>query len=286
VQHNLWLTGWLMLLSGVVYTALTMRVTFAHRRVIQHEYSTHDTITLDWLVTLCATSVLVWGIAVLARIVEPWGSVPTGTGDQLIAGLMVVATFLIGYRGLQQTGIQRLPDLPAAGQPELMQPATALPVPVLLTSQMSTDNIARPAAAVQPDETKPERTSLSPAVAAAIEHRLRAVMRNDEPWRDDALTLGALAEVLNTRVRQSFHEYVNGLRIADVQQQLRRPDAASRTLLGIALDAGFSSKSTFNAVFRRQVGMSPSAWRDAHQASSSAIPSAHVPPDPSGRPSG
>lgn len=38
----------------------------------------------------------------------------------------------------------------------------------------------------------------------------------------------------------------------------------NRYVLAIALDAGFSSKSTFNAVFKKQTGMTPSQFRDQH----------------------
>jgi AraC-like DNA-binding protein len=50
---------------------------------------------------------------------------------------------------------------------------------------------------------------------------------------------------------------VNGLRVAEVQRRLARPDAQRYTLLGIALESGFNSKTTFNRIFKQFVGVAP-----------------------------
>ncbi len=284
-------SGWLKLVSGAAYTMVTVRLTRSHRRAIRQQYSTLDRITLDWLLTLVVAGGIVWSVAIGARFIEPAGLIPSGTGDQLIALLMVVATYAIGYRGLQQSAVVPL--------------ATATPA-----------EASAPLGAEEPPrlEEASGRSSLSTGMASAIEQRLRTTMRDAEPWRDATLTLGDLAqrvgttthklsEVLNTRVQQSFHDYVNGFRVHEVQRQLARPESASRTLLAIAQDAGFASKSTFNAVFRRVVGMSPSQWRDeitaadveplaGERSSQAARPqprphatgSLHVQSDPMGRP--
>lgn len=284
-------SGWLKIASGAAYTIVTVRLTRAHRRAIRQQYSTLDRITLDWLLTLVVASAIVWSVAIGARFVEPAGVVPSGTGDQLIAVLMVVATYAIGYRGMQQSAAVPLATAtPALG----LAPLDAGEAPM--------------------EEGASGRSSLTPGMGSAIEQRLRTTMRDAEPWRNAELTLGDLAqlvgttthklsEVLNTRVQQSFHDYVNGFRVQEVQRQLVLPESASRTLLAIAQDAGFASKSTFNAVFRRVAGMTPSQWRAERTAADvealpgeqssreergrphpHAIESLHVQSDPSGRP--
>jgi AraC-like DNA-binding protein len=257
IARNLEVSGWLKLLSGVVYTVLTMRLLQRHHRALRERYSTLDRMTLDWLLVLVAASVLVWGIAVAAQFGESAGLVRAGIGDHLIVLLMAVATYLIGYRGLQQAIV---PVADTLG--EVAVEATA--------------------------PSRSERSLLSTTVARTLEERLARVMRDDQPWRDADLTLGDLAarvgttphklsELLNTRIEHSFHDYVNGFRVREVQRLLLRPESSARTLLALALEAGFASKSTFNAVFRREVGQAPSAWRAAQTAS-------EVQTDPSGRP--
>lgn len=93
-------------------------------------------------------------------------------------------------------------------------------------------------------------------------------------YREPALTIGQLARrsgypeylvsaVINRRCGGTFWDYVNRLRVEAVRERLC-DGADTRTLLDIAYDCGFTSKSTFNAAFKRQVGDTPSAYRRAH----------------------
>ena len=86
-----------------------------------------------------------------------------------------------------------------------------------------------------------------------------------------ALTIGQVAKrsgypeylvsaVINRRLGGNFWEYVNRLRIEAACAALADP-ADSRSVLEIAYDAGFTSKSTFNAAFKRLTGKTPSAFR-------------------------
>jgi AraC-like DNA-binding protein len=95
-------------------------------------------------------------------------------------------------------------------------------------------------------------------------------------WRDEDLTLAELARRLGTSPRtlsralneglgQGFNEFVNRLRVDAVAAELRDP-ASRRDLLAIALDAGFSSKASFNRAFRAYAGTTPSAFRRQAEA--------------------
>ena len=95
-------------------------------------------------------------------------------------------------------------------------------------------------------------------------------------WRDPDLTAPRLARLLGTNgtylsrafnegLGRNFNEVVNRLRVEAVQDELRRP-GPGRDLLPIALDAGFNSKASFNRVFKRLVGVTPSAFRAAAAA--------------------
>lgn len=285
VRQQLDVAGWLKIASGLVYTTLTVRVTVRHRREIRTRYSTLDGVTLDWLLLLVLASVVAWGIALFARVLEPWEIVQPGTGDAVIAAMMAVATYAIGYRGLQQ--VVTPPPVPPT--PEIALPAEA-------PAFVSPSSAATPTVTDSPHAV-PDRAPLTPGMMNAIEQRLRTAMERDEAWREADLTLADLAErvgttthklsaVLNSRVEQSFYDFVNGYRVREVQRLLRLPETASHTLLTMAMNAGFASKSTFNAVFRRQVGMTPSAWRDAHRPSAAQSDRLHVRTDPDARPAG
>ncbi|NUO71735.1 MAG: helix-turn-helix transcriptional regulator, partial [Frateuria sp.] len=90
-------------------------------------------------------------------------------------------------------------------------------------------------------------------------------------YLEPALTIGQVAKrsgypeylvsaVINRRMGGSFWEYVNRLRVEAARERLADP-ADARTVLDIAYACGFTSKSTFNAAFKRQVGQTPSGYR-------------------------
>lgn len=270
--QNLWASWWLKITSGAVYTVATIRVVRRHRRAVEQQYSSLRSVTLDWLVLLGAASAAAWGVVIAAGAAEPLRLVPQGTGDQLVAVVMTAAIFLLGYRGLQQPEIHVI-EVPLPTQAPRVAAVDSGPVAVASDERVIERGGER--SGERSGERILERSSLTPGTVRALKDRLHQAMEKEQAWRDAELTLGSLAqeigttphklsELLNTQVGQSFHDYVNGFRVAEVQRRLREPGDAHRAVLTLALDAGFASKSTFNAVFRRQTGMTPSAWRAAH----------------------
>ncbi|QEC78425.1 ABC transporter permease [Mucilaginibacter ginsenosidivorax] len=92
-------------------------------------------------------------------------------------------------------------------------------------------------------------------------------------YQDADLTLGSLAKkvdlhphelsrIINTVLKKNFNDFINEYRIREVTRKMQEPAYDRLTLLGIALDAGFSSKSTFNRTFRQMTGMSPAEYKN------------------------
>jgi AraC-like DNA-binding protein len=99
--------------------------------------------------------------------------------------------------------------------------------------------------------------------------RLVQLMDQEQPWREPDLTLHELAQrlgahpallsrVLNTGCRQNFNDFVNTYRTQEAQRKLADPRFAHYSLMGVALESGFNSKSTFNRVFKKLTGQAPS----------------------------
>ncbi|PTT83400.1 AraC family transcriptional regulator [Pelomonas sp. HMWF004] len=130
----------------------------------------------------------------------------------------------------------------------------------------------------RPPEPGPEPMLPAPAALraapdwAALGAGWRARTEAEEWFRDPALSLDSLARLLGTNTSylsrafneglgQSFSDVIGGLRVDWVQQQLAAGDCCE--LLDLALQAGFSSKTSFNRVFKALTGQTPSAWRRA-----------------------
>ncbi len=70
-----------------------------------------------------------------------------------------------------------------------------------------------------------------------------------------------ISEVLNKGLGTNFYDFVNGYRLAEAKKRLIEPQYTHLNILGIANDCGFNSKSVFNEIFKRKVGVTPSEFR-------------------------
>jgi AraC-like DNA-binding protein len=70
-----------------------------------------------------------------------------------------------------------------------------------------------------------------------------------------------LSEVLNRAMRTNFFQFINRYRIEVAKERLRDPQYNYMNIIGIAMDSGFNSKSSFNETFRDFVGQTPSIYR-------------------------
>lgn len=141
-----------------------------------------------------------------------------------------------------------------------------------------------PVVVAQPDGAGQADAEATPADPAGddprfddVAARLATLMSAQAMFREPALTIAQLARrsgypeylvstVINRRLGGNFWDYVNRHRIEAVRACLA--DAGEgRSILDIAYDAGFTSKSTFNTAFKRIVGETPSAYRRRHAAS-------------------
>ncbi|BDD14250.1 hypothetical protein MATR_10750 [Marivirga tractuosa] len=101
-------------------------------------------------------------------------------------------------------------------------------------------------------------------------------MKQEKWFLNTSLSLRSLAEnlnissnklswLLNERIGQNFNEYINSLRLEHFKVLVLDPENSHFTLLALAYDSGFNSKSVFNTFFKNKEGMSPKAWLKANQ---------------------
>lgn len=102
---------------------------------------------------------------------------------------------------------------------------------------------------------------------------LRHQMKINRFYLDEELSLNSLAKelgisihelskIINTGLRKNFNDFVNEFRIQDVTRKMRDPAYDRLTLLGIAYDCGFNSKTTFNRAFKQIAGKSPAEYKN------------------------
>lgn len=102
--------------------------------------------------------------------------------------------------------------------------------------------------------------------------RLDGHMLESKPYMNGKLTLNDLShhlevstnhlsQAINENTQKNFFDYVNGYRVEEVKNRVHNPEYDHITLLGIALDCGFNSKSSFNQIFKNATGQTPSEFK-------------------------
>ena len=101
--------------------------------------------------------------------------------------------------------------------------------------------------------------------------RLIDLMEQKDLYLDPELTLRSLAEymnlpanhmsqLLNKGFNQNFTEYVNTYRLEHFKKLLQTTDSHHLTILALAYDSGFNSKTVFNTFFKNKEGITPKAY--------------------------
>ena len=73
-------------------------------------------------------------------------------------------------------------------------------------------------------------------------------------------TAHILSKIINERLGKNFSELINQYRIEEAKKRMTDPAFAHLSIMGIAMDVGFTSKSAFNESFKKQNGLTPSAY--------------------------
>lgn len=69
-----------------------------------------------------------------------------------------------------------------------------------------------------------------------------------------------LSWLLNEHLDQNFNEFINKYRLEHFKNEVLKPSNSHITLLGIAYESGFNSKTVFNTFFKKETGMTPRQW--------------------------
>lgn len=209
-----------------------------YRQRLRQRRSDADRRSLRWIWAMAIAQLVVWCIAATHWLVRT-----PGVDYFLIYGAVAAWVCMVGWFSLGQPPVADDDD-PSQADAEPAQDAAPVP---------------------EDDPRFPE-----------VEARLSQLMTNEALYREPALTIGQLAKrsgypeylvsaVINRRFGDNFWEYINRQRVEAARACLAEP-GDTRTILEIAYASGFTSKSTFNAAFKRQAGQTPSSYRQQHAA--------------------
>jgi AraC-like DNA-binding protein len=245
-----WVRIVIFIISGFGYTIWASVLLRQHKRNIVEQFSNTERISLQWL------QYLIYGLGITWILVS-WGN------DEWIFGAATLFVLFIGYFGIKQVGIFTnfnnlyTPDYTANFDTKNTLSEVPLDVKPVLEEDMT--------------KKKYQKSGLSMEQAEKLQHELAVLMQTEKLYKNPELTLADLAlplavhpnylsQMLNEKEGLSFYDYINKLRIEEFKRQIALPENRHYTLLTVAYDCGFNSKSSFNRYFRKVMEVSPSEY--------------------------
>jgi AraC-like DNA-binding protein len=264
------INNYAILVSGIFYVAWLFVLLNKHKKNIASQFSYDEKIKLNWLRYLMYGLGIIWAI-VIAQAVN------AKSYDHYIFGIVVLIIVVIGYFGIRQGRIYNN---------TVMRPLHSDLENNLKDEQLNSNTNAAAAEIQVPGkiqiydlEKKPgisakrkyANSGLTEASSQYLYDKLKLMMVQEQFYKDPELTLASLAEkldiypnhlsqIINEKEGKSFYDYINTLRVEEIKQQLLIPQNNKFTMMGLAADCGFNSKSSFNKNFKKITGQTPSEY--------------------------
>ena len=233
---------WLINISSLLcYSSAVLWRLKKHSKSVFNRFSSLTTqITLRWLTWLTCGFIVAYMMPLFAR----FSSLPFVLQSHGYAFTGFI--FILSFFGLKQTQIF------SAEKDEHVS-----------ESEQSEQNTK---------QKKYERSGLTQARALQYIKRLEEYSESEKPYLDANLTVDKLAaqshiprhyltQIFSEQLNKNFYLYINEYRIHQVKALLNDPANKDMSLLEIAYESGFNSKSTFNAIFKKITKMTPTQYR-------------------------
>lgn len=127
---------------------------------------------------------------------------------------------------------------------------------------------------VEPEKYK--GSTLSNARIEEIAAKLSELMETNKPYLNNRITLNEISDminenrkdvsrIINEKYNKNFFEFISLYRINEFKRLADPENLKNRTILSLALESGFNSKSAFNSVFKKLTGITPSKYLNSEE---------------------
>jgi AraC-like DNA-binding protein len=181
----------------------------------------------------------------------------------LTYGANLFLTYYISISGFAQA---RVRGVHFVQQKEENEPKIAHPEP-----ENTEGGTSLPTESTETVSLQLTKNTLSEEELSNWKTKVLRLIDTQKPYLQPDLTLSDLAnqlktntsvisQVINTGFDKNFNDFINGYRVEEYLQKIGAPQYKHLTLLAVAFDCGFNSKTTFNRAFKKATGKAPSAF--------------------------
>ena len=233
---RVWLSEYLIFAIELLYMFLTICLIKRFENKANSTLSSFNPAIFKWLWSLILTISVVW----LAKAIMAFGSIAIPFMVVFSDALIVAFIYLIALAHWRN--------------------------PELFYVRELADNKREPMISTKPES----KGSLGDETRSVLFESVKQCVEEQQLYLNSELTLASLAEtsglamhhlseVLNQHSGQNFNQFINAYRVEYVCERLK--ENSSESFLELSSEAGFSSKSTFNTMFKKLKGLTPTQYR-------------------------
>ncbi len=259
----------LFFLQVAVYMYFSIRKLAKHRKSLPLFVSNLPDNDYHWLSNIMVGMCILFAVS-LAEVIA---------GNAYLAGFFptvyLVGFYYVGFQLVRQQDVFSFSNEQAKSLSDLVDNQSQLYLP-----NQEVDEDADMANLDEPYlDTAPESPALQKKKAVSDEkmlvyhQRLLTLMETEKPYIDSEITLPKLARMLllnsyqtsyliNSGFNENFYNFINRYRLEDCKRMLANPEFDHLSILDIAFESGFNSKTSFNTAFKKYTGCSPREFRE------------------------
>jgi AraC-like DNA-binding protein len=229
-------------LSVTIYSILAFIDINRHQKNLMNLVSyTSGIITLNWLKIISISFYAAYFILFILGGINMLGNYIPFDPYFVIYGFITLFSFVYSFYGIKQ--------------------------PVIFGQELKSDSNFKT------EQEKYAKSGLKEEQANKYLKTLISFVEEKKPYLDRDLTIQDLSsmtsiprhyitQILNEKHKKNFFTFINEYRVKEVIERYSDPKFSNYTILAIAFDAGFNSKTTFNSIFKNQTGLTPSEYRE------------------------
>lgn len=206
-----------------------------HDEYILTKFSYLEDVSLEWLNRFFWIELTTWSAFVLFEVLgNYWLSILPTSGLQLSFIVLMLGILYLGVYGLREHPV--FVDQPVEENPESVTPQGLAPEKIKAYLEALRNYMVK------------EKPFLEPKISIAeLSHRTH-------------IPVNQLSKIINEQLGMNFFDFINSYRVEEFKQLAHDSQFEHFTLLGLAFEAGFNSKSTFNAIFKKFTQQTPSEY--------------------------